>query len=288
MRFCIVLSIVVAIAGDTLAQEPAIPAGAAAQQSGRVGRGRSGGPRAFRPANVASPRTDANSQLAHEQLLAKAKQGKIDVYFAGDSITRRWGATDYPKYLANWKENFHGWNAANFGWGADRIENILWRLENGELEGVNPKVIVIQGGTNNIGGRPGDDARVADITRGLKSVVDSCQKRAPDSVIIITGIFPRNDNPNANATINKVNDNLAKLADGKRIRFLNINNQLADADGKLLDGMMNADRLHLDIKGYQIWADALKPVFTEILGPPAAEDLAPPPTGDPSAATRQP
>lgn len=75
--------------------------------------------------------------LAHQQLLAKSKQGHIDVYFEGDSITRRWGATDYSELLANWKRNFFGWNAADFGWGADKVENILWRLENGELDGVN-------------------------------------------------------------------------------------------------------------------------------------------------------
>src|SRR5690348_1510825 len=82
------------------------------------------------------PRTDRNSQIAHEQLLEKAKQGHISIYFEGDSITRRWGATDYPRLLENWKQNFFGWDAADFGWGADRVENILWRLENGELDGV--------------------------------------------------------------------------------------------------------------------------------------------------------
>src|SRR5262245_42226383 len=108
-----------------------------------------------------APRTDQNSQIAHQQLLQKAKAGGIDVYFIGDSIARRWGALDYPAYLANWKENFFGWNAADFGWGADRIENILWRLDNGELDGVNPKVFVILAGTNNIGARPGNAARIA-------------------------------------------------------------------------------------------------------------------------------
>jgi lysophospholipase L1-like esterase len=237
----------------------------------------------------AVPRADANSRLAHEQLLAKAKQGKIDIYFLGDSITRRWGATDYPRFLANWKENFFGWNAADFGWGADRLENILWRIENGELDGVNPRVIVILAGTNNVGGGPpgrGDQARVADMTRGLQAIVDTCRSKAPGAVIILTAIFPRNDNPAANATIAAVNDNLAKMADGKTIRFLNINDKLADKDGKLFEGMMNADRLHPDLKGYQVWADALKPIFTELLGPPATEDHAPPPTGDPSAAGR--
>jgi lysophospholipase L1-like esterase len=290
MRFGFLFCIVAAMANFALAQAPATPAEPVAQQPGRTGDGRQGGPRPggprpFAPANVASPRTDANSRLAHEQLLAKAKQGKIDVYFTGDSITRRWGATDYPQFLVNWKENFHGWNAANFGWGADRVENMLWRLENGELDGVNPKIIVIQGGTNNVGGPIADEARIADISAGLKAVVEICQKKAPDAVIVITGIFPRNDNVR-NETITKVNEDLAKLADGKKVRFLNINDKLADVDGTLLEGMTVRDRLHLDIKGYQVWADALKPIFTEILGPPAKEDQAPPPTGDPSAAPR--
>ncbi len=76
------------------------------------------------------------------------------------------------------------------------------------------------------------------------------------------------------------------MADGKTIRYLNVNDKLADKDGILLDGMMNTDRLHPDIKGYHVWADGLKPIFTELLGPPAKEDHAPPPTGDPSAAGR--
>ena len=68
----------------------------------------------IQPADQPSPRADRNSQIAHEQLIAKVKQGGIDVYFLGDSITRRWGATDYPEFLANWNTNFFGWNAANF------------------------------------------------------------------------------------------------------------------------------------------------------------------------------
>src|SRR5262245_58316286 len=99
-------------------------------------------------------RTDANSQTAHLQLLEKARHRGIDIYFEGDSITRRWGATDYPEMLANWKQNFFGWNAADFGWGADTIENIQWRLENGELDGVHPKAIVLLAGTNDVGNRP--------------------------------------------------------------------------------------------------------------------------------------
>jgi len=243
------------------------------------------------PADQAVSRTDQNSLTAHAQLLDKARHGRTDIYFEGDSITRRWGATDYPRFLENWKQNFFGWNASDFGWGADTIQNILWRLQNGELDGVNPRVIVLLAGTNNVGRTnpaDGDAAKVADITRGIKAILDIMQAKAPNAVIILTAIFPRNDNIAVMPTINKINENISRFADGKRVRFLNVNDKLADKDGKLFDGMMDPDKLHPAVKGYQIWADALKSIFTELLGPPAKEDHAPPPTGDPSAAGTAP
>jgi (4-O-methyl)-D-glucuronate---lignin esterase len=103
----------------------------------------------------------------------------------------------------------------------------------------------------------------------------------PEATIVLTAIFPRNDNRAVMPTIDRINENLSKLGDGKRVRFLNINDKLADRDGKLFDGMMNDDKLHPTVAGYQAWADALKPIFTELLGPPAKQDQAPPPTGDP-------
>jgi lysophospholipase L1-like esterase len=230
------------------------------------------------------PRTDENSRLAHRQLVEKARQGRIDVYFVGDSITRRWGATDYPELLAHWRANFFGWNAANFGWGGDRIPHMLWRLENGELDGVRPKVIVVLAGTNDVGAEPGGDRKVADISRRLRALLATCRRKAPGATIIVTAILPRNDNMAVMREIDAINDNLAAMADGRVVRYLNVNRSLADADGRLFDGMMNAqDKLHPTIKGYQVWAEGLKPLLTEILGPPASTDLAPPPTGDPGA-----
>jgi lysophospholipase L1-like esterase len=225
--------------------------------------------------------------VAHSQLLAKAKQGGIDVYFEGDSITRRWGAIDYPDLLANWKRNFFGWNAADFGWSADRTQNILWRLENGELDGVNPKVVILLAGTNNVGDltAPGNmDERASDVTRGIQAILHVIQEKAPAATIIVMGIFPRNDKLAFTPVIDRINQNLSRLADGQRIRYLNINDKLADNHGMLRDGMMNAkDRLHPTVEAYQVWADALKPVLTRLLGPPAVMDHAPPPTGDPAA-----
>jgi lysophospholipase L1-like esterase len=239
------------------------------------------------PADQPMPRTDANSAAAHLELLEKARQGGVDVYFIGDSIARRWGATDYPDFLANWRQNFFGWNAGDFAWGADRTQNILWRLENGELDGVHPKVIVILAGTNNVSARPGGGAKIADITRGVAAIVATARRKAPAATIILTAIFPRNDNMAVVPEIARINANLATLADGKVVRFLDVNDKLADAGGTLLAGMMNErDRLHPTLEGYQVWADGLKPILTEILGPPAATDHAPPPTGDPSARGR--
>jgi lysophospholipase L1-like esterase len=263
----------VAIAAAQAGQQP--PAGAPAIQ------------RDIEPADRPAPRRDQNSALAHAQLLEKARRGGIDVYFVGDSIARRWGATDYPELLANWRDNFFGWNAADFGWGADRTQNILWRLENGELDNVNPKVIVILAGTNNVGAQPGGPEKIDDITRGLIAIVNVCRQKAPAATIVLTAIFPRNDNMAVMPEINRINANLAKLADGRKVRYLDVNDRLADKDGRLFDGMMNdRDKLHPTLKGYQVWAEGLKPILRELLGPPASTDHAPPPTGDPSARPR--
>jgi len=137
-------------------------------------------------------RTDPNSLVAHAQLLEKAKRGGIDLYFEGDSITRRWGATDYPELLANWRQNFFGWNAADFGWGADQTQNILWRLETANST-VNPKVVVLLAGTNNVGDTlaHGDaNERTGDVTRGLQAIVRTIQAKAPAATIIVTRDLP--------------------------------------------------------------------------------------------------
>ena len=184
--------------------------------------------------------------LAHAQLLEKRTQGRIDVYFVGDSITRRWGATDYPEFLANWKQNFFGWNAADFGWGADRTENILWRLENGELDGVNPKVIVMLAGTNNIGNAQPPGTTTQDRGHHRRRPRRSSRRCRQQGA-------QRDDRPHGHLSAQRQHGGDAgdrsgqqqpgALADGSRVRYLNINDRLADAKGRLFDGMMG-DKLH--------------------------------------------
>jgi lysophospholipase L1-like esterase len=138
-------------------------------------------------------------------------------------------------------------------------------------------------GVNNVGTEPGGAEKVEDITQGLKAILDVCQAKDPNATIVVTAVFPRNDSMAVIPTINQINRNLARMADGRTVRYLDINDKLADQEGRLFPGMMNADQLHPTLKAYQVWADALKPILTELLGPPAKTDHAPPPTGDPSA-----
>src|SRR5271169_6799460 len=130
IRILGVLAVGAVLTDFAAAQAPTQPAETTTNTNAAPAPGRPRG--GFRSrADQPTPRRDANSQLAHEQLLEKAKKGGIDIYFEGDSITRRWGTSDaqYKENRANWNANFFGWNAADFGWGADGIENILWRLE---------------------------------------------------------------------------------------------------------------------------------------------------------------
>src|SRR5690606_30997104 len=120
----------------------------------------------------------------------------------------------------------------------------------------------------NIGNTPGDDARVADVTRGIKAIVDLCRTKVPGAVIILTAVFPRGDAALL-PEIAQINANLAQLADGRQIRFLDVNGKLAGADGRLLE-TVSADGLHLDLDGYPAWAEALKPIFAELRGAPAS------------------
>jgi lysophospholipase L1-like esterase len=234
---------------------------------------------------IAAPRTDENSAVAHAELVRKAGEGVIDVYFVGDSITRRWGAVDYPELLVHFEQTFFGWNAANFGWGGDRTQNILWRLENGELDGISPKAFVVQAGTNNLGDFDSHDERVDSVAAGVAAIVERCRREAPAALVIVTGIFPRRDRPEWNASIAAINERLAALADRSNVIYLDINGRLVDSRGVLSEAV-SEDGLHLNLAGYRVWGEALQAVLEARIGPPDELDFAPPPTGNPATAGR--
>ena len=139
--------------------------------------------------------------------------------------------------------------------------------------------MVLQAGTNNIGNASG----AAEIAKGLHAILDTIRNKAPDATVILTGLFARNDIEGAMEVVREVNQSLARFADGSKVRYLDLNDKLTDPSGRLFPGMMNPDKLHPSLRAYQLWADALKPLLHELMGPPGLDDHAPAPTGDPSA-----
>jgi lysophospholipase L1-like esterase len=201
----------------------------------------------------------ADWNARHEKLLEHSKQGGIDLLFLGDSITEGWA--DNP----TWKARYAPRSAANFGIGGDTTQNVLWRLRNGEVEGLKPKVVVLLIGTNNFGLH--DDPPDA-VVRGIKAVLVELRKRLPETKVLLLGILPRDADPGTDLRIRirETNAKLADFDDGHDIRFLDIGHALLEPDGRLSKEVM-PDFLHLSEAGYARWAEAMEPVLAAMLAP---------------------
>lgn len=203
------------------------------------------------------PRSFPTNWLAqHEGNVAVARQGGIDLLFIGDSITAGWNWGTGGDQL--WRERFAPRHAANFGIGWDRIQNVLWRMENGELAGLDPKVVVLLIGTNNCGNEDDGQPRntTPEIIAGVSNLVRRIQFHLPRTHILLFGLFPRGavEDP-VRQQVKAVNAGLARLAD-VRVTFRDLGTQFLAADGSLPVDMF-PDHLHPNTKGYRIWADAL-------------------------------
>ncbi len=216
---------------------------------------------------------NAGFMKAHESFLARGKAGPIGLLFVGDSITAGWAGKDRAHI---WECYFGAYQPANFGIGGDQTQHVIWRIENGELEGIAPKVTVLMLGTNNTGAT-GHTA--AEIVAADKKIVELIRAKIPGTKVIVLAVFPRGARkdkdgkiPDANITdaarrteiINTVNRELAKLDDGVNVRFLDINAVFVGQDGKIPFSIM-PDQLHPNASGYQLWADAMKPLLTEMM-----------------------
>jgi len=188
----------------------------------------------------------------HKGFLADIKKadGKIDVVFLGDSITDGWRGGGKEE----WKEHLADFNPLNLGIGGDGTQHVLWRVQNGELDGYKPKAFVIMIGTNNMGNQT-EEA----IAAGNKAILDEIQKKHPQAKILLLGIFPRSPKAGdpVRAKIKKTNEMLAKFDDGKTVKYLDIGEKFLDKDGNLSKDIM-PDYLHLSKKGYHIWAEAIE------------------------------
>jgi lysophospholipase L1-like esterase len=194
----------------------------------------------------------------HENFLEQAKQDQIDLLFVGDSITDFWRGKA-PRFGTNiWSKYYAPLHTADFGISGDRTENVIWRIDNGELDGLHPKVIVLMIGTNN--SRTNSPEQIAE---GIKVILNKMQEKCPDSKILLLGVFPRNTLKDIPAQIEapaKINAIISKYADGKKIVYLNINDKFLGPDGKVPADIM-PDFLHPNEHGYQLWADAMNPTL---------------------------
>jgi lysophospholipase L1-like esterase len=229
----------------------------------RLARAQSAGRRQAR--DLPRPREEWLQHFAWN--LDHSKGKKIDLLLDGDSITDFW----MMRGKDVWTHHYAPLNAFDFGIAGDKTEHLLWRLQQGQVDGLDPKLIVLMIGTNNTGRDSVDQ-----IAEGVKAIVDDYLKRCPDSHLLLLGIFPRSPKPtdSIRAKITAINQKIALLDDGKRVTYLDIGSKFLQPDGTLTAAIM-PDFLHPSPEGYQIWADAIQSVVDKYCPRPAAAPVAP-------------
>lgn len=196
----------------------------------------------------------------HEELVALARSGEIEVAFFGDSITEAWRTTGAEA----WNRSFAPLRAGNFGISGDRTQQVLWRMQHGELDGLNPKVAIVLIGTNNTSPGLGENSLTrrntpAEIAEGVTAVVETLRHQLPRIRVLLLGIFPRGlRHDPAREEIARINAVLAlAYAESPWVRFLDIGRRFLDADEALPVDLM-PDALHLSPAGYEIFRDSIQ------------------------------
>jgi lysophospholipase L1-like esterase len=196
----------------------------------------------------------------HAAKLALVQQGGWDLVFIGDSITQGWEGAG----RAAWDAHYGSRKALNLGYSGDRTEHVLWRIANGELDGLKPKVVVMMIGTNNGGHRKGETPEA--IADGIKAIIGGLQAKCPETRLLLLGIFPRAEAASAMRVRNdRANALIAKFADGDKVVFLDINKTFLTDAGEIPREIM-PDLLHPKEKGYGLWAEAMEPELRRLLG----------------------
>ncbi|MGC6567738.1 MAG: sulfatase/phosphatase domain-containing protein [Akkermansiaceae bacterium] len=206
----------------------------------------------------APPKKDSWKMKRHQAMNKQANSGTHDLIFIGDSITQGWGG----KGKGIWEKYYGKRKALNLGISGDRTEQVIWRLNNGNLKkqrGAKAAVVMI--GTNNTGHSQQDPSETAD---GIQRIVSTLRARCPNAKILLLGVFPRG--AKADDKLRKlnvaINERISKLHNGKRIHYLDISDKFLAEDGTLPKEIM-PDLLHLNEKGYEIWAEAIEPKLKE-------------------------
>jgi lysophospholipase L1-like esterase len=207
----------------------------------------------------------------HEGFLKDLKEmnGNVEFLMVGDSITDGWRRPQDPKNPKSWGgkvafDEAYGtkYKTLNIGIGGDRTQHVIWRLQNGEVEGISPKVAMLMIGTNNLGGNTDEE-----IVAGITACVKTIHAKLPKTKVLLLGVFPRSAKPSdaARARIKTINEQIAKLDDGgKTVKYLDIGAKFLDAEGNIPPEIM-PDFLHVNEKGYKIWAAAVQPTLDELM-----------------------
>lgn len=193
---------------------------------------------------------------------AKEAPGDYDLEFIGDSITQGWET----KGSSVWHEYYDKRKVINMGVSGDRTEHVLWRFQQGQLDGIKAKAAVVMIGTNNSNKRKDgtEEYSESDILEGVTAIVNEIRKRQPETKIILMAIFPRSKTfSTQRGRILQVNEALARLDNGKNIFYLDIGPQLIENDGSIAESMMK-DYLHPGEAGYRIWAKAVDQKLKEM------------------------
>jgi lysophospholipase L1-like esterase len=220
-----------------------------------------------RPNSAIIPNLSRGFVRAHTNNVAIAKQGGIDVLFMGDSITDWWrnpgrgqpidGAIPYGG-KAVFDKHFGSWKVANFGIAGDTTQGVLYRLQDGEGQGFQPKVIMLMIGTNNTGRNSPPE-----IAIGVADIVFEMRKDFPDAKILLLGIFPRKD-ASLMTKINEINKIIPALDDHQHVFYMDIGDKFLGPDGTIPKDIMS-DGLHPTSKGYEIWANAVEGELTTLM-----------------------
>ncbi len=213
------------------------------------------------PAAVAPvPRPEAWWATRHEDALARIQQGGVDLLMIGDSITQGWSAEGRDV----WNTYYGHRRAVNLGFSGDCTEHVLWRLNHGEIDGIAPKLAVVMIGTNNTGARRDPPEETA---AGIQAILSTLHTSLPDTKILLLGVFPRGASSDAplrrvNVAINAL---IRSYADNQRVFFLDLSSAFLDDQERLPPHLM-PDYLHLNERGYQVWAEGMEKTLTRLLG----------------------
>ena len=195
----------------------------------------------------------------HESFNRRVRDGNVDLVFIGDSITHGWEG----KGKKVWEEFYGKRNAVNLGIGGDRTQHVLWRLDNGNLYNISPKVAVVMIGTNNSGKGRNSAAEMLD---GVTAVVAKLRAKLPKTHVVLLDIFPRGERFNEQrGKILQVNQALRRLERDNSVTYLPIGHRFLESDGSLSREIM-PDFLHLSEKGYRIWAESIEGTLRRLMG----------------------